>query len=286
MAATARRPDSRALLRALVPPPVKRAAWGSAQRLGELQQRAFERRLGVSTQGHTYLDDAGESTEDRGFYEGCQWLPVRRALKALDPGPADVFVDLGSGKGQALLIAGGLPYGRVIGVELLDELTRDAERNLAQARPRLRAARVEAVTADVLEWPVPDDLSLVFMYCPFMGEIFHASMQRIFESYDRNPRPLHIVYSYPWEHNWLVRSGRVVVQDVGPAQWPALPWWWRTGWAVVTYRVVGEGEGGPGMPDARRRPLRPRRALERWSAPNDHVFKLTRDGEVVARSAP
>lgn len=276
---------SRALLKAALPHRARRAAWAGRERLAELQQQAFERRLGgVQTGGHLYLDDIGEDPADRGFYERCHWLPVRRALKRLDPGPSDVFVDLGSGKGQALLIAGLMPYGRVVGVDLVDELTQAAQRNIARARPRLVANEVEAVTADVLEWEVPDDLSVLFLYSPFMGEIFHRALERIFESYDRRPRPLHIVYDFPWEHNWLVSTGRVVVEDVAPAQWPAPPWWYRTGWALVTYRVVGRGEGGPGAPDLPRRPLRPRAAVERWSAPNDHVFRLTRDGETVMRS--
>ncbi len=32
--------------------------------------------------------------------------------------------------------------------------------------------------------------------------------------------------------------------------------------------------------------LRPARALARWSAPNKHVFRLTRDDQVVAQSVP
>ncbi len=276
----------RPLLRAAVPAPLRRLVWRSHDWAAELQQRVFERRLGARTSGHLYLDDVGQASEGRAFYEGCQWLPVRRVLASLRPGPDDVFVDLGSGKGQALLIAGLLPFGRVVGVELVDELTTAAQRNIDAARPRLRASSVEAVTADVLEWPVPDDLSVVFLYCPFTGPLFAAAMERIFASYDRNPRPLHLVYAYPWEHNWLLRSGRVVVEDVRPAQWPTTPWWWRSGWSVVTYRVVGPGAGGPGVPDVRRRLFRPRRALRKWGGPHDHVFKLVRDGRVVATSDP
>jgi len=260
--------------------------WSGTEWVEGLQQRVFERRLGVSTSGRTYLDEAGIADEAGGvFYEGCQWIPVRRALRALRPGPGDVFVDLGSGKGQALLIAGQLPFGRVTGVELLDSLTQVARGNLQRARARLQPGSLEAVTADVLEWPVPDDLSVVFMYCPFTDELFEQAMDRIFASYDRNPRPLHIVYVFPWEHDRLMRSGRLAVADVRPAQWPAKPWWWHSAWVIVTYRVVGPGEGGPGAPTLPRKLLRPRRAIERWSRPNGHHFRLMRDGEVVRESS-
>jgi len=209
--------NPRAALRAALPRSVRKALWDSAEGVSRLQQRVFERRLGVSTAGHLYLDELGLDDADRGFYEGCHWLPTRRALKTLRPGRKDILVDLGSGKGQALLIAGLLPYGRVTGVELADELSQAARRNIAAARPRLKADEVEAVTDDVLSWEVPDDLSVVFMYCPFMGEVFHRAAERIFASYDANPRPLHIVYDYPWEHNWLLATGRVVVEEVAEA---------------------------------------------------------------------
>jgi hypothetical protein len=88
------------------------------------------------------------------------------------PVPSDVFVDLGSGKGQALLIAGRLPYRRVVGVEIDEEFSQCAKRNVERARPRLRVQEVNVVTANVLEWPIPDDASVVFMFNPFVGQTF------------------------------------------------------------------------------------------------------------------
>lgn len=71
-------------------------------------------------------------------------------------------------------------------------------------------------------------------------------------------------------------TGRVRVEDVLPAQWPTRPWWWRTTWAVVTYRVVPEGQGREDPPRLRRRLFRPRRAIARWSGPNGNRDRVTR----------
>lgn len=271
--------DSRSTLRRLVPGPLRRTLWWSTGRLEAMQQTAFERRLGVRTTGHVYLYDAeSETVGDNVFYEGCQWLPLRRTLRDLGAGAGDVFVDLGSGKGQALLIAGLLPVDRVVGIDLVDDLTQVARRNLAAARRRLHCRSAEAVTADVLAWPVPDDVSIVFLYCPFFGEVFDTAVRRLLDSYDRRPRPLRIVYAFPWEHNRLLSTGRVAVEAVHPAQWPARPWWWRTGWTIVTYRVVDAGTVPAPPPHLPRRLFRPPRAVERWSVPNDQRFRLYRPG--------
>lgn len=268
--------DMRRQLRTAVPKPIRRAMWWADGQIQSAQQRAFERWFDIEVGGHTYFGDAEIISKERTFYEGMAYLPLRRALAALKPGAADVFADLGSGKGAALVTAGRSPLKRIIGVELGDDLNRVARGNIERARPRLRCRDFELVTSDVLEWPVPDDLSIVFMYCPFTGQLFSRAMDRIIASYDRNPRQLHILYAFPWEHNRLLATGRVQLADVHPAQWPAKPWWPRSGWVITSYRVVPPG-AGEGSPRATRSPLR-RQALGRWSQPNDQRFRLTRPG--------
>ena len=81
---------------------------------GFMQSYMFDRLFGVTISVESVTADYGENNG----YGGSHWLPVRRVLRKLKPGPRDVFVDLGSGKGIVLLIAGRLPFGRVIGVDL------------------------------------------------------------------------------------------------------------------------------------------------------------------------
>jgi hypothetical protein len=68
---------------------------------------------------------------------------------------------------------------------------------------------VEIVTADVLDWPIPDDLSVAYFYNPFVGEIFHTVVTRLIESFDRHPRRLRILYVNPREHQYLLSTGRI-----------------------------------------------------------------------------
>ena len=171
-----------------------------------LQQRVFDCLLGVSTRG--IMSTEGSVIEGCLYYQGCQWLSVRWALKYLKPSMSDVFVDLGSGKGKALLIACQLQYKRVIGVEIDKELSCWAARNIDRARPRLRAEKVECLNFNILEWFIPDDTSVIFMYNPFIGQTFSSVMSKVFESYDNNPRPLHIIYEFPWIRSAVVNWSR------------------------------------------------------------------------------
>jgi hypothetical protein len=241
---------------------------------GTTQSYMFDRLLGVSTrEAIRPADSSSAMGYDNMPYTVSAWLPVRRALKRLSPGPDDVLVDLGSGKGKVLLIAGRLPYGRVIGVEIDEGLGRCAKTNIRHARSRLRAKEVNSVVVSALDWPVPDELSVVFMYNPFAGETFRKAVRRVIDSYDRTPRKLHIVYGFPLEHNWLVSTGRVAVEKVAPANWPTRPDWWRRGDIIITYRVVPPSGGTPGK-RTHRRAARRDRATEHWSSPNDYRFQV------------
>lgn len=246
--------------------------------LNSVPDRIFDRSLGVSTReivimNSSVFSGSGENCN----YRGSQWLPVRRVLKNLRPGPSDIFVDLGSGKGKVLLIAGRLPYRRVIGVEVDAELSECSRHNIQQARPRLRTRDVGSITASVLDWPIPDETSVVFIFNSFIGQTFRTAVRHIIESYDRRPRMLHIIYYYPWEHNWLLSTSRVIVDDVRPGDWLPRPRWWQTGNVIVSYRVVGASEGIQ-FGSAPRSMIRPYRAKRRWSRPNDQVFTMSAKG--------
>jgi SAM-dependent methyltransferase len=100
---------------------VKRFAY---DRLQVYLQRAFDFFMGgVDTVGLSRTSvDAYSTGSDNWPYQGCYWPALLFTLKRL--GHADTFIDLGCGKGRALLIAARLPYRRVIGVEIDEDWLR------------------------------------------------------------------------------------------------------------------------------------------------------------------
>jgi SAM-dependent methyltransferase len=271
--------------RSLLPRPLLRIAARCARAMDTAQARAFDLVMGVSTAGAVVTKESifisgGEFTS----YTGCQWLALNRALRDLQIGPTDVFLDLGSGKGKSLLIAGRFPCKRVIGVELNEELCAHARSNIESARTRMRAGEISSINANVLDWPVPSDASVIFMYNPFIGETTHRVAEGIIKSYDLSPRNLHLLYAYPWEHDWIMRTGRFVVEDVRPLFWPTQPGWWRSGQVMVTYRVVSEDRPVTGGTPDSRQVFRRRQALQRWSTPNKESYMMRPRGYQVVES--
>lgn len=211
----------------------------SLRRARSLARRAIEasleRRYGLDTADHVYLEDFGLETEERVWQDPSNWVALRRALARLAPSGADVFVDYGSGLGRALVVASGFPFRRVIGVEISEAMNERARANIARVASRARAGSVEVVTADALEFDPPADLTVAYFYCPFVGDVFDRVVQRLLRSLDAHPRPLRLVYNYPLEHVRLLRTGRVRVIDVVPGTWPARGD--EPGNVIVTYLV-------------------------------------------------
>jgi SAM-dependent methyltransferase len=121
-----------------------------------------------------------------------------------------VFLDVGCGMGRAVLMAAaGYPFRRVIGVELSTQLVEIAQDNLDRCRARLRCKDVVVVNADAVNYEIPDDVTVVFLYNTVRGATFAAVIQNVLDSYDRSPRMLRILYANPTEEAILLSTGRI-----------------------------------------------------------------------------
>lgn len=261
------------ILRARLPQPARRLARRAAALTEKAQQKAFDAFFGVSTRGTdiTTADSLFVTGGDSTAYGGCQWVSVRSALSKLSPSDRETFVDIGAGKGKAVLIAARLGYRRALGIELDAGLAAQGQQNIDRARRRLKA-EAEVLNVDALTWSIPEDVSVIFMLCPFLGDTFHQVAAAIIDAYDKAPRPLHIVYAKPWEHDWLLSTGRVAVIGVQPRFWPTQPGWWRSQNVTVTYQVMPKDATAADAKRLRGRRYRNQQALERWSKPNGQVF--------------
>ena len=170
----------------------------------------FERRYGVKTAGEVTLEELGVAGKDRQLYLPSGIMRLRRILPRREVTDRDVFLDIGSGMGRVVLQAAlHYPFARVIGVELSDQLNDVARQNLERNRDRLRCRDVSLINADALEYEIPDDVTVVYIYNSFQGATFKAVLDDLLASVDRNPRMVRIIYSNPVEEQQLLATGRI-----------------------------------------------------------------------------
>jgi SAM-dependent methyltransferase len=137
----------------------------------------------------------------------CGWLTLLRIFRRLDIRPDDALLDIGCGAGRAVLVASLFRFRRVVGVEMAAPLLATARRNVRRSRLR-RLAPIELISGDARSFVTPDDITVIFLYNPFAGEVFEAAMTQIHASFERTPRSMRLVYVNPKEHVFLAASGR------------------------------------------------------------------------------
>jgi hypothetical protein len=170
----------------------------------------FDRRYGVDTEGVIQPAEMGIFDENSTRYAPARLTSLRRILPPSEVDERDVFLDFGSGKGRVVLQAAmNYPFTRVYGVELAGQLHATAMQNLAASRDRLRCRDVRLVNANAMEFEIPDEVTIAFLYNPFVGKVFETVIERLLCSVDHAPRPLRIIYGNPREEATLLRTGRV-----------------------------------------------------------------------------
>ena len=117
------------------------------------------------------------------------------------------FIDIGSGKGRALLMASAYPFRQILGIELLPELNEIAQDNIRRfASSAQRCPKVETRCADATTFQFPSDPLVVYLFHPLPAAGFTKVMTNLEISWRERPRPMHVVYANPvFEHmleNW------------------------------------------------------------------------------------
>jgi SAM-dependent methyltransferase len=185
-------------------------AWSPRRRRARRRELEFDRRHGIDTTIATpvsALGVAGDSVRHAVAYKPSGIDFVRNQIAALDIAYPDYcFVDLGCGKGRALLIASHFPFRRIVGVEFSAKLTAIARANIAAYRPADQRCRdIEVVTADAAAFVLPDGPLVVYLYNAFDGVILARVAANLEASLARAPRDVLLVYVNPEQRGVLDR---------------------------------------------------------------------------------
>jgi hypothetical protein len=175
-----------------------RRGW-SAERQRDIQFDSF---YGTDTGGRVALRSLTIQSEH--ISHGRLYTGVRPDLfsRLLDELPVEsssfTFIDYGSGKGRALLLAGLRPFRRVVGIEFAEELCNVARRNVeVLATKNLLKAPIEVVQADAATYTPPPTGLVCFFFNPFEELVMTRVIDAIERSLLIHPRPAYLVYINP-----------------------------------------------------------------------------------------
>ncbi len=172
---------------------------GQGGRHRYINDDAWDRAYGVDTRGTVDVEEM--TAPDHEKHGAVRYEPIPPEAFPYLVSQAEIFdcsewtfIDLGSGKGRALLLAAQAGFPKVIGVELGEELHAIARRNIDEFRGKTSIGDVSSIRGDATSYQFPTDPTLCFINNPFSGDVLARVMENIEASLRGHPRPFKILY--------------------------------------------------------------------------------------------
>ena len=201
----------------------------------EERKEAFDARFGTDTAAPFFGNDR---TPGAYFYVATTASLIYEILSSLALQPDTfAFVDMGSGKGRALLVASEFAFAKIVGIELSPHLHRIAEENIARYTPASQQCTAfELQCMNVVDYDYGPEPLVLFLFDPFGREIVRSVVANLEASLSAKPRDVFVVYVYPQFEDVLQSSPALrKVREGGPP--------WRPWSRYVVYAASAAGRG-------------------------------------------
>ena len=184
-------------------------------------QHPFDLEYGVDTSGLIGGGDLGVGHVHDVYITAYAGIPPSRFDRTirrwtLTP-PLDIvehytFVDLGCGKGRAVMLASELQFRGVIGVELNADLARIAEANVEIWRAAGRVlCPVRIACGDATEFKLPPGPCLVYLANPFGAPVMSRLLERLKAQVVAQNQTLDVLYQNPEQEQVFVNNPAFVL---------------------------------------------------------------------------
>lgn len=187
----------------------------------EERHEAFDARFGTDTSSPVFEHHQKTSVH---FYVPTTASVIYEIIGSLPLTPNKfTFIDMGSGKGRALLVASEFPFTKIVGVELSSYLHHVAEENIKRYKPSSQqCAAFELHCMDALGYAYGEEPFVLFLFDPFGREILEKIIANLEATLRARPREAYVVYVYP-QYDDLFQNSSVLrrVREASP-KWQ--PW--------------------------------------------------------------
>lgn len=138
-------------------------------------------------------------------YYGISPSTLIHALSLIEFPPGTTFVDLGCGKGRALLVAAGFPFAALLGVELSAALGAIAHANAAQ----VGLTNVTVLAQDASTMKYPETPLVVYLYHPFLMPVRRRVLANLERQRNGCAHPTWLLDANPQGARMMARRGRL-----------------------------------------------------------------------------
>jgi SAM-dependent methyltransferase len=188
--------------------------------------------FGTDTKGLFPMYDSDAPAETSVFsevYHGTDPQVFDRVMRTLNIDFSTyTFVDIGSGKGRALLLASHYPFRQIIGVEFSRDLNDIASRNIELYKSAGRKCTdITALNIDAMDFVLPKGRVLLYLYNPFHSRLMERFVVHIEDMLSKGDHDVTVFYTNPvsikcWKQSRFfaieeyVRDSHAILHNVDP----------------------------------------------------------------------
>lgn len=141
-------------------------------------------------------------------YGASKAQPFLTLLRKLQLKKSYSFVDIGCGKGRALLVAAQYGFANITGVEYSGPLCQIARTNIHKFYQRTECmSKFEVIACDAADYEFRDEDQVFYLYNPFDAVLLAAVIENIRLSLTRKPRSMCLIYNTPEHYAVIINSG-------------------------------------------------------------------------------
>jgi SAM-dependent methyltransferase len=119
-----------------------------------------------------------------------------------------IFIDIGSGKGRALLMAADYPFRSILGIELLPDLHQVAKENISKYKSdSQRCFAIDCLLGDACGFTFPLEPTVLYLFNPLPESGLVRMIGNLEHSLREHPRPVFVLYHNPLLEHVLARNG-------------------------------------------------------------------------------
>jgi predicted RNA methylase len=170
-----------------------------------------EKKYDINTTGYDELEYArkkGFDISHSTFYMPVNYYMLEVMLQEAQMLPGNKSIlDIGCGRGRVMAVAAYFDFKIIWGVDFDPVHCAKTRANLVKVRERFPAVTFEVIEQDAAMFPIPAEVSVIFLFNPFDQLVMRIVIRNILDSQARLPRTIWVIYVNPELKNLLEEVG-------------------------------------------------------------------------------
>ncbi len=169
-----------------------------------------EKKYGIDTTGTdelTSLEKKGIDTSHATIYMPASYDLMEEIFSKLQPEPLNHFLDIGCGKGRAMVVAAHYNFKKISGIDFSKDLCLAAKENMEKIKDKFPFLVYQVINNDAFYYEIPKDVDCILLFNPFDETIMSGVLKNIEKCRKASNKPIFIIYLNPMHKHLFLDAG-------------------------------------------------------------------------------